>query len=286
VKLKKTIYTLNIDNYEPEIFELCMFYMKLYAYKIGAEIFIIQDRKISDKFAGLEKFQIYELGKEHKNDWNIFIDPDALIHPDFFDPTVMMTKDWTAAFGVSDFTPIRFRTDEYFLRDGRFYGKGNWFGICSDWCLDYFHPLDDISLEEAMSNCFPMNDEISSNKPMSGHNMVEDYIVSRNIARYGLKHTLVADLMTKYGKNIGYCHQMQTSVQGTQMLSSGPVFHVYLQSSEQKLVMMKKQIKAWQLKIMPESLMEELYPTNKGNKYPGIQGDPSLTPEYEKACQP
>jgi hypothetical protein len=276
VREKKTIYTLNIDNYEPEIFELTLPYLKLYAHKIGADICIIQDRKISDKFAGLEKFQIYELGKEHKNDWNIFIDPDALIHPDFFDVTAMMTKDTTAAFGVSDFTPIRFRVDEYFLRDGRFFGKGNWFGVCSDWCLDYYHPLDDITLEEAMKNCFPMANELMAGKAMSGHNMVEDYIVSRNIARYGLKHVLVSDMMKKYGKDMNYLQQTVHSINGQQVAFGGPVFHVYLQSGEQKVVMMEKQLKQWGLApvkvVVPDTM--------------GVQGDPGLTPEYEKACQP
>ncbi len=249
--MRKTIWTLNIDNYEPEIFELTLPYLKMYAHKIQADIYIITERKLYAKelgFAGLEKFQIYELAKEQKSDWNLFIDPDALIHPDFFDPTALMHKDTTAAFGVHDFSPVRFRTDPYFLRDGRFFGKGNWFGVFSDWCLDYYHPLDDIPLEEAMANCFPTKDELTSGKPMSGHNMVEDYIVSRNIARYGLKHTLVAELIRKYGRDLNYIPQAGMVVNGQmQMQASGPVFHVYLQSPEQKIVMMEKQLKAWGL---------------------------------------
>lgn len=245
--VKKTIYTLNIDNYEPEIFELTLPYLKLYAHKIGADIFIIQDRKFNYPFVGLEKFQIYELGKEHKNDWNLFIDADALVHPDFFDVTSLMNKDTTAAFAVHDFAPIRFRVDPYFLRDGRYFGKGNWFAVFSDWCLDYYHPLDDITLEEAMANCFPTKDELTSNKPMSGHNMVEDYIVSRNIARYGLKHTLVSELIRRYGRDLNYVPARITNVQGQQVVNSGPVFHVYLQSPEQKIVMMRKQLKQWGL---------------------------------------
>jgi len=257
-EMKKTIYTLNIDNYEPEIWDLCLPYMKMYAHKIGADIFVISDRKISDKFAGLEKFQIYELGKEHKNDWNIFIDPDCLIHPDFFDVTALLTKDTTAAFSVHDFSPVRFRADEYFLRDGRFYGKGNWFAVFSDWCLDYYHPLDDITLEEAMANCFPVIEELTSNKPMSGHNMVEDYIVSRNIARYGLKHTLVSELIRKHGRDINYVASTVMNVNGQQMMNSGPVFHVYQQVGEQKVVMMHKQLKAWGLTPVSVTVPEKL----------------------------
>ena len=255
--VKKTIYTLNIDSYEPEIWELCLPYLKMYAHKIGADIFVITERKFTG-FAGLEKFQIYELGKQHKNDWNLFIDPDALIHPDFFDVTALLHKDTTAAYSVHDFSPVRFRVDPYFQRDGRFYGKGNWFAVFSDWCLDYYHPLEDISIEEAMANCFPTIEELGSGKPMSGHNMVEDYIVSRNIARYGLKHTLISDLLIKYGRNINYVASTVFHNQGQQMVNSGPVFHIYQESSDQKVQMMKKQLKAWGLSPMKVTVPYDL----------------------------
>jgi hypothetical protein len=267
--MKKTIYTLNIGNYEPEIWDICFPYLVKYAYKIGAEICVIKEPKLTLEgqhmaggFMGLEKFQVYELGKEHKNDWNIFIDPDALVHPDFFDVTAVLTKDVTAAYSVHDFSPVRFKVDEYFLRDGRYFGKGNWFAAFSDWCLDYYHPLEDITLEEAMSNCFPIKDELDSNKPMSGHNMVEDYIVSRNISRYGLKHTLVSELIRRYGRDINYVSTQIMTHNGMQFANAGPVFHVYQQSPEQKVIMMEKQLKAWGLKPLQINVPESVGATS------------------------
>ena len=76
--MKKTLFTLNINNYEPDITALTFPLMKRYAEKIEADFHVITERKITTtEFAGLEKFQIYELGREMKNDWNIFVDPDA-----------------------------------------------------------------------------------------------------------------------------------------------------------------------------------------------------------------
>jgi hypothetical protein len=254
--MKKTLFTLSIDNYQPEITALTFPLMKLYADKIGADFHVITERKLTlpgqhmaGGFPGLEKFQIYELGKEMKNDWNMFVDPDCLIHPDFFDVTALISKDITVAYSSSDFVPIRFKPDEYFMRDGRFFGKGNWFGICSDWCLDYFHPLDDITLEEAQGRCSPMVEERTAAKPMSGYNMVEDWLVSRNIARYGLKHLLVTEIIAKWGRNLNYIPTMVMTPQGPQRQDSGPLFHVYLPDADQKVIMMQNQLKAWNLNV-------------------------------------
>jgi len=250
--MKKTVFTLNIGNYEPEITALTFPLMKMYAQKIGADFHVISTRKF-EGFPGLEKFQIYEVGKEMQNDWNIFIDSDALIHPDFIDVTALLHKDTTCAYATSDFSPVRFMVDKYFCRDGRMIGKGNWFGVCSDWCLDYFHPLDDIPIEEAMAQCYPTLQERTAAKPMSPYNMVEDFIVSRNIARYGLKHTLVSELLAQRGRPINYIPSQMTVMtpQGPQIQPGfeGPVFHLYQQSAEQKVIMMKQQLQRWGIAI-------------------------------------
>ena len=83
--LKKTLYTLNIGNYGPEITALTYPYMRRYAEKIGADFFIITERKFPGWPVTFEKLQIYELSQQHANDWNIFCDGDCLIHPDLMD---------------------------------------------------------------------------------------------------------------------------------------------------------------------------------------------------------
>jgi hypothetical protein len=176
--------------------------MKRYADKIGADFFVIKDRKFPNLPPVFEKFQIYELSKQHGNDWNIFFDADTLILPDFYDFTVLVNKDTTVSGYTSDFTPQRFKPDEYFLRDGRFIGKGNWFMAASDWCRDVWHPLEDISFEEAFKRIDSIQDE--KNHGVESNHLIDDYLVSRNIARFGLKHKLISEIANERG--IGGTH--------------------------------------------------------------------------------
>jgi len=223
-RLKKTLYTLAVDNYAPEITDITFPLMKRYAEKIGADFYVISERKFPEAPPVYEKFQIYDLSKEHKNDWNIFIDADALIHPEFFDVTALVGKDTTVSNG-SDFVPHRFRPNEYTLRDGRFIGKGNWLAFFSDWCRDYYQPLD-IPLEEAIAEIYPTVEE--TNFGITPCHLIDDYAVSRNIARYGLKHRIVPD-MTEFN------------------IRPGLLAHQYLMPIEQKVVYLQKTLKEWKV---------------------------------------
>src|SRR5882672_8362849 len=139
--MKKTIFTLNVDGYSSEITELTYPLIKQYANKIGADFHIIKTRKYPEYPAVYEKMQIYDLGREMQNDWNIYIDSDALVHPDMFDVTEFLSKD-TVCHNGTDMANNRWRYDRYFQRDKRHIGSCNWFTIASDWCLDLWHPLD------------------------------------------------------------------------------------------------------------------------------------------------
>jgi hypothetical protein len=184
-----------------------------------------------------EKFQIYGLARESGADWNIFFDADTLIHPNFPDPTTLLTKDTTCSYGT-DFVPIRFYPPEkYFKRDGRWIGKGNWCAIASNWCLDYWHPLDDITFEEAVSYIHPTIDELQSGLIDPMH-LIDDYVVSRNIARYGLKHVLIPDLCAQY--------KVQAAL-----------FHQYLVPPEKKVVMMQQQLKAWKVSVPDAAILAD-----------------------------
>jgi len=172
------------------------------------------------------------LSKEHKNDWNIYIDADALVHPDFPDVTTVVNKD-TVLFHAKDFSTQRFRADEYVLRDGRHIGEGNWFSVSSDWCRDVWHPLDDITFEEACENIFPTVHE--TNTVIKRNHLIDDYLVSRNIARYGLKHALMQDIWPKFGKAPLIC-----DARGLPLL-----WHEYTVPIEKKEVSMKQTLKMW-----------------------------------------
>jgi hypothetical protein len=225
--MKKVLYTLAVDGYEPDITAMTFPLMERYCEKIGADFHIITERKYPDLPPVYEKFQIYNLAKKNGADWHLFFDADALLHPDLFDITSVLNKDTTCSFG-SDFVPVRFRPDQYFLRDGRMIGKGNWCGIASDWCLDYWLPLTDISFEEAVSNIYPTQDESST--VIKREHLIDDYVVSRNIARFGLKHVLIPDLYALRG------------------MQCDKLWHQYLYGADRKIVEMQNVLKAWGLR--------------------------------------
>ena len=190
--MKKTIYTLNINNYAPEMSELTFPLLKAYAHKIGADFHVIDQRKFPEWDTGYEKLQIFELGRLHKNDWNIYIDSDALVHPDMLDVTTYLSKD-TVAHNGRDMVGNRYREDAYHWRDGRHWSSCNWFTVASDWCLDLWHPVDDMTPAECYERISPTVNEIKGGVTPS--HLIDDYVLSRNIARYGLKAVTVIDIM-------------------------------------------------------------------------------------------
>ncbi len=261
---KKILWTLDINekdpdkSFEPEMTAITFPLMHRYADKIGAEFRIIKERKFSEWPIPCEKFQIGKLSEEAGNDWNIYFDADTMIHPDFFDVTSVLHKDTTVSYGT-DFAPQRFRPDKYFMRDGRMTGKGNWCAIVSDWCLDYWHfPPDDLTPAQAVANVFPLQDErnpegikidtiADPNNPgkviqvskkikkvvVDPPHLIDDYTVSRNIARYGLKHMLIPEILARYGRPA----------------EANNLAHQYLLLPEMKILWMQETIKQWGVQL-------------------------------------
>jgi len=237
--MKKTIYTLNVNGYSPKITRLTFPLLRYYANKIGADFHIIDERKFPDYPVTYEKFQIYKLGQIAKNDWNIYIDADALIHPETPDWTEHLHKQ-TVAHNGFDMANVRWRYDDIFRRDGRNIGSCNWFTIGSDWCIDLWHPLS-ISLQEALDNIFPTVDEAKLalkdgrlKAVVTREHLIDDYTVSRNIARFGLKFTTIHDLQEKIGLKNGVFH-----------------WHLYNITEDQKLEELSKVIAEWEI---PDSI--------------------------------
>lgn len=200
--MKKVVYTLALDGYPHEMTDLTFPWIEHYARKIKAEFEIIHERKFPDWPPTAEKLQLWELGQ--KNDWTIFIDADALINPDLFDVTSVIQKD-TVLFTGKDMANMRFRASKYDLRDQRFIGACTWFVVCSDWTIDLWRPLD-MTPEEAVFNIFPTNMERTTmvgdgTKSITPEKLIEDYICSQNIARFGLKHQTIEDhLKERFGR--------------------------------------------------------------------------------------
>jgi hypothetical protein len=222
-KVKKTIFTLNIGNYSPEITELTYPFILEYSKKIDADFHIITERKFPSYPLMYEKLQIYELGKN--NDWNIYVDSDALIHPDLFDITELLPTDTVMTYGV-DYANTRFRYDNYFRRDGRHIGTGNFLTVASKLCIDIWEPIDDLTLHEILENIKPTHREESL-----GHERgygIDDYAISRNIAKYGIKYKTFLKLLQEINRP-----------------DDDFFFHNHLVTHTEKLALIKKTIHDW-----------------------------------------
>lgn len=196
IQTRKTVYTLNIGNYEPAICELTYPLMKHWAGKIGADFHVISERKFPEFPVVYEKLQIRELAAQHGNEWSIYIDSDALVNPEFFDPTNFVHKD-TVVHNGRDMANIRWRYDQYFRRDGRNIGSCNWFTMASDWCLDLWTPLE-IPLSEALQRISITTNEHNSGQCKTEH-LIDDFTLSRNIARFGLKFDTITEICGRLG---------------------------------------------------------------------------------------
>jgi hypothetical protein len=226
---KKTVFTLNLDpDKYREITDMTYPLLKEYARKIEADFHVISERKFPEfKSPTYEKCQVYQLAQDMNNDWNIFFDCDALVHPDTPDITNLLSKD-TVLHNGSDFAPLRWRYDRFFQRDGRHIGSCSWLEIASDWCIELFKPLDDLTPEEANANIFPLAGETASG--YEPYRLIEDYVFSRNIAKFGLKFITFEDLMVKYAK-----------------LKGNFFWHNYAIPIEEKVEQMKQILREWKL---------------------------------------
>jgi hypothetical protein len=223
--LKKTIYTLDVDNYAPEITALTRPLLRAYADKIGAFFHIIDQRLTPQMPPVYEKLQIRDLMIERGDEWAIYVDADALVHPDFFDPTNHLEKSVVLHNGV-DMAGNRWRYDEYFRRDGRHVGSCNWFTIASDWCVDLWAPLHDMTFKQALANIFPTQNEL--NTIITREHLIDDYILSRNIARFGLHVTTMSEVLARLGRpNEQY------------------LFHEYTLPIQEKVVKIKEMLSKW-----------------------------------------
>jgi hypothetical protein len=236
-KTKKTIFTLNVNGYSKEITDITYPLIQRYADKIGANLHTITERKFPEFPPVYEKLQIYELAQQMENDWNIYIDSDALIHPECIDYTAQIPKS-VILHNAFDMAAIRWRYDRFFLRDGRNIGSANWFAVASDWCIELWKPLDDLNYEQALKNIDTSVVEMNSNVVVPSH-LIDDYVLSRNIAKYGLKaksvHSLMLDL--GFGKDEGF------------------FWHQYIMNNESKVKNMINVLEQWQVeKYVPVNI--------------------------------
>ena len=164
---------------------------------------------------------------ERDDDWAIYIDSDALVHPDMYDVTEHLSMD-TVLHNTNDIAGNRWRYDQYFRRDGRHIGSCNWFTMASRWCLDLWSPLHDITPEYAIEhNIFPTQAE--RNSVVTAAHLIDDYILSRNIARFGFKFATFRGIQAELGDRGAY------------------LWHEYLMTTETKVEQLQQVVEAWGL---------------------------------------
>lgn len=257
-RTKKTLFTLNVDDYAPQITELTYPFLEHYARKIGAEFVIISTRKFPDYEPVYEKLQIYEIAQNMGNDWNLYFDSDAFINPEFFDITTYLPPDMVLHNGA-DNAGNRWVYDRFFQRDGRHIGSCNWFTVASSLCIELWKPLDDISYEEAISRIVPTCFEHTSG--VRGSHLIDDFVLSRNIAKYGLKFATLSAIQAKISDKATY------------------LWHKYTISLEQKRHELKQTIKqCMAIDYLPPRLRDEVFAVELDGKNCAPPGIPEYTP--------
>ncbi len=223
--MKKALFTLNVNNYEPKLRELTYPLLKLYARKIKADFIEITERKFPEYPVVCEKWQIYERGKGY--DWIIYFDADALVHPETIDFTCWL-DDETCAHNGQDAAAIRFHYDEFFKRDGRNIGTCGWLTIAPQRCIGLWEPPE-LSPEEIIDRCYPTIMEWNCGLIDKEH-LTDDYNMSRNLARRGFKHTTLMELLPKIG-----------------LPDANFFWHAYTVSGEKKYKLMREIIWSWHI---------------------------------------
>ena len=202
--MRKALFTLNVGNYAPRIRELTYPLFRYFCRRRGYEFVEMTADEFPEWPKVYQKLQIYRIAHEMGVDFAWFLDADTLLHPDCPDFQPLLPPH-TVANNGHDFGAFRWRNDQYFERDGRYIGTCGWNTMAPASCFDVWRPCDDLTLEQVMDNMQPLvcehNPAPNPKLPRecqaiisTGH-LADDYVVSRNIARFGLKYTTLADIV-------------------------------------------------------------------------------------------
>jgi len=183
----RTIHMLIIDNYFPELTSLTIPTVERWAQKLKAKLNIITNRKWPDWPLLYEKMQVYYDGRN--SDWNILLDADILVHPDTPDPLNTLIHPIQVAAKDSYSADKQLLMDDYFFRDGRNIGLSSCAIATSRICHDLWTPLEDT-----------FTPEIALTKVYKNRDIIDEYCISRNLARFGLKLTAILDPLIDYDK--------------------------------------------------------------------------------------
>lgn len=200
----RTLYTLAVGGYPRAITDLTFPLMQRWARKVGADFRVIDSRAFPQHPITCEKFQLAGLALARHDEWSMFLDADALIHPNTPDLFEHLRKDTVYHMGW-DIASCRYDTRlPYFRRDGRDGSPGNWLTIASDWCRDdLWRLLPAEEMPALLEGITPSVSEMAAN--VTRENLSDDYIIAINEARYGLKVGKLQELLPQLGLHPGAC---------------------------------------------------------------------------------
>ena len=215
--MKATIFIININNYFPELWNLCYPTIKRYADKINAKLKVITERRFPDWHLSYEKSQVYTLG--YNNDWNIVMDADVVIHPDM--PNLLeRVPDYTVGLRDSYAADSVFSLNSYFYRDRRKLAISSTFAMASKHCHDLWTPFIGCQ-DDHLENIHPWPDEVARGVPPE--HFITEYWLSNNLARFGLSY-------------VGILHEHERWM----------FHHSYsARTDEQKFIELKETLQSW-----------------------------------------
>lgn len=169
----KNVFVLRVDNYRPDLCRYTIPTIKYWAARIGAVYREITDRVYPDWPVTYEKMQVYELGVGAI--WNILVDADFMLHPDLPDFTKTLLEPPVVGIHYGFKASTFFKDDVYFARVGHDQGIAGGFVITSYLTHDLWEPLD-------------MSCRLALTRTKRAF-IVDEYCLSRNLAKYGLKYS-------------------------------------------------------------------------------------------------
>lgn len=191
---KIALVTLNIGNFEPELTAITYPRFKAWAHKIGADFIEITEKRINGPTTICEKFQIPEVSKNYE--WTYFLDADALISVNTPPWHEMVGRD-TVLFNGTDFF-MRWQMDHYFRRHREWQKSAcTWNVVCSEWTRDDLWRVPEEGWEAAIEKITVLTIE----NLKSAASLLDDYLLSRNIARYGLHVETIIKICAQF--NVG-----------------------------------------------------------------------------------
>jgi len=176
--MKKAVWVLLIGDYFKELCSVTLPTIEAYAKRIGADLKYITERKFPEFPITYEKLQIFELGKEYF--WNILIDADTIIKPSYPDVTGLNPAN-TVGFEKQYQASFLFQANKWFVKDERNIGLAGNFIVTSRLTHDLWEPL-------------PMSfDELKTVFGKTRHHIMDEYVLSTNLAKYGYKAGGISD---------------------------------------------------------------------------------------------